>query len=131
MTNVFSINLILSTIKAHNYILVINKCIVLLTEKYVNSKRDTFLLQIISICEAITHNGLLIYCYIYMQQIQMAVKQADEETVVQDIAPGEVVLRERRNDLDQPTQVYNITLVHYILTVMYVFISRPHIFILY
>lgn len=47
-----------------------------------------------------------------MQQIQMAVKQADEETVVQDIAPGEVVLRERRNDLDQPTQVYNITLVH-------------------
>lgn len=65
-----------------------------------------------------------------MQQIQMAVKQADEEAVAQDTTPDEVV-RERRNDLDQLTQVYNIIL-HRIYTYVCSFhIPCPHMFILY
>lgn len=54
----------------------------------------------------------------------MAVKQADEEAVARDIAPGGVVPRERHNDLDRHRQVVcNIIHMLHMLTFFCIRIS--------
>lgn len=60
----------------------------------------------------------------------MAVKQADEEAVAQDTTPGEVV-RERRRDLEQLTQVYNIIFVYSYIRVFILHFTSPYVYIIF